>query len=83
MVLGYPEFGIRFQRRLDFAPWAEACGGRGIRVDKADDLDGALREAFAFDGPAIVEQPDTTTVMPPGTLCTSDKYGNLIIRVER
>jgi N-methylhydantoinase A len=36
-----------------------------------------------FDGPAIVEQPDTTTVMPPGTHCTVDKYGNLIIKVER
>ena len=37
----------------------------------------------AFEGPAIVEQPDTTTVMPPGTLCTPDKYGNLVIKVER
>jgi len=36
-----------------------------------------------FDGPAIVEQPDTTTVMPPHTHCTVDKYGNLIIRVDR
>lgn len=36
-----------------------------------------------FDGPAIVEQPDTTTVMPPGTHCKVDEYGNLIIKVER
>src|SRR4051812_46423825 len=55
MVLGYPEFGIRFDRRLDFAPWAEACGGRGIRVDTAGDLEPAVREAFAFPGPAIVD----------------------------
>jgi N-methylhydantoinase A len=36
-----------------------------------------------FDGPAIIEQPDTTTVMPPGTHCKPDKYGNLIITVDR
>lgn len=34
-------------------------------------------------GPAIIEQPDTTTVMPPRTNCTVDKFGNLIITVER
>ena len=29
LVLGYPEYGIRFGRPPDFAPWAEACGGKG------------------------------------------------------
>lgn len=37
----------------------------------------------SFDGPAIVEQPDTTTVMPPDTHCEVDRYGNLIIGVDR
>ena len=32
-----------------------------------------LPVGIAFEGPAIVEQPDTTTVMPPGTLCTPDR----------
>ncbi|TAK49410.1 MAG: hydantoinase/oxoprolinase family protein [Xanthobacteraceae bacterium] len=36
-----------------------------------------------FDGPAIVEQPDTTSVLPPGTHCRVDEYGNLIIKVDR
>ena len=31
MVLGYPEFGIRFGRRNDFAPWAAACGLHAAR----------------------------------------------------
>jgi N-methylhydantoinase A len=44
---------------------------------------GKLPAGISFAGPAIVEQPDTTTVMPPGTLCTPDKYGNLVIKVER
>jgi pyruvate dehydrogenase (quinone)/pyruvate oxidase len=55
LVLGYPEFGIRFENRLNFAPWAEACGGLGIRVDKSDELEAALKRAFAFEGPAIVD----------------------------
>jgi pyruvate dehydrogenase (quinone)/pyruvate oxidase len=55
LVLGYPEFGIRFGDRLDYAPWAEACGGKGIRVDKPGDLRGAISEAFSHDGPALVD----------------------------
>lgn len=36
-----------------------------------------------FEGPAIVEQPDTTTVMPPGCVAKVDDYGNLIIKVRK
>jgi len=36
-----------------------------------------------FEGPAVIEQPDTTTVMPPRTQCRVDEYGNLIIKVEK
>jgi len=67
LVLGYPEFGIRFGQRLDFAPWAEACGGLGIRVDKSADLDQAIAQALAHQGPAIVDvtvNPDEPP-MPP------------------
>ena len=55
LVLGYPEYGIRFGRPPDFAPWAEACGGKGIRVEKAGDVEGAIKEALSFSGPALVD----------------------------
>ena len=55
MVLGFPEFGIRFERRNDFAPWAEACGWWGRRVDHAADLDGAVTEMLAHNGPALLD----------------------------
>jgi pyruvate dehydrogenase (quinone)/pyruvate oxidase len=55
MALGYPEHGVRFQGPADFAPWATACGGLGTRVVNADDLEPALRAAFAHDGPALVD----------------------------
>ncbi|MGH9103128.1 MAG: thiamine pyrophosphate-binding protein, partial [Acidimicrobiales bacterium] len=47
LVLGYPEYGIRFGNRPDFAPWAQACGGMGIRVDKGGDLEASVAEALA------------------------------------
>jgi pyruvate dehydrogenase (quinone) len=39
----------------DFAGMARAAGLFGVRVDKAGDLEDALREAFAHDGAALVE----------------------------
>ena len=39
----------------DFAAIARAVGMFGARVEKAGDLEGALRDAFSHDGPALVE----------------------------
>ena len=39
----------------NFADFAASCGGFGVRVSQASDLDGALRQALDYDGPAIVE----------------------------
>jgi pyruvate dehydrogenase (quinone)/pyruvate oxidase len=55
MVLGYPEFGVRFQRVMSFAPFAESCGGMGVRVEKAADVEAAVRAALAHPGPALVD----------------------------
>src|SRR5207302_273933 len=54
MALGYPEVGVRYQA-MDFAPWAEASGGLGIRVEKPGDVEPAIRDALAHDGPALVD----------------------------
>ena len=67
MALGYPEYGVRWEHYADFAPWAEACGGLGIRVDKPGDLEGAVREALSASGPALLDvrvNPDEPP-MPP------------------
>lgn len=34
-----------------------------------------------FDGPALILQPDSTTVVPPACSCMADAHGNLIITV--
>lgn len=39
----------------DFAAIAQACGIKGIRVEKASELNGALEQAFAHDGPVLVD----------------------------
>ena len=39
----------------NFAQYAQNCGALGIRVEKKEDLDDALKKALAYDGPAMVE----------------------------
>ncbi len=39
----------------------------------------ALRAGQAFAGPAVIAQPDCTTVVPPGFSVLVDRHGNLII----
>jgi pyruvate dehydrogenase (quinone) len=55
MVLGYPEYGVRFQQAMNFAPFAESCGGLGIRVEKAVDVERAVQAALDHPGPALVD----------------------------
>ena len=56
MVLGYPEHGVRFpQPAADYAAWATACGGYGAKVDDPKKVESAIRDALAFDGPALVD----------------------------
>jgi pyruvate dehydrogenase (quinone) len=67
MVLGYPEFGVRHASVANYAPWAEACGAKGIRVEKAGEVHDAVAEALAYPGPALVDvvvNPDEPP-MPP------------------
>ncbi len=41
-----------------------------------------LPAGFSISGPAVVEQLDATTLIPPGTTAEVDKYLNLIIRLK-
>ena len=38
-----------------------------------------LGEGASFEGPAVVEQSDTTLLVPPGASATVDKYLNIVI----
>ena len=51
---GYLTDGTDLQNP-NFAAIAQAAGIKGIRVEKSADLDAALEEAFATDGPVVVD----------------------------
>ena len=55
MVLGFPEHGVRWEREANFAPWAEACGGMGVRVAKPAEVEPVIAAALAHPGPALVD----------------------------
>jgi thiamine pyrophosphate-dependent acetolactate synthase large subunit-like protein/nitrite reductase/ring-hydroxylating ferredoxin subunit len=42
-------------RNPDFARYAELCGAKGITVRERSELDGALTEALAHEGPSLLE----------------------------
>jgi N-methylhydantoinase A len=42
----------------------------------------ALGRGARLDGPAIVEQPDTTVLVPEGHVGEVDRFGNLVLRRE-
>jgi pyruvate dehydrogenase (quinone) len=54
--IGLPAFnkGIQFPNP-DFAAFARACGGQGFTARKPEELKQAISDAFAIDGPAIVD----------------------------
>jgi pyruvate dehydrogenase (quinone) len=63
-TLGFVEMEMKASGFLDtgcdlknpnFAAMAEAMGVKGVRVEKPQDLEGALRDALAHDGPALVD----------------------------
>ncbi len=51
----------------NFAEIANACGVKGIRVEQASQLEGALQEALAYNGPVLVDvvTAGDELVMPP------------------
>ena len=52
--LGNPEFGVEFTP-IDFARYAEACGGKGYTVTEPRDVKPILAEAMSEKKPTIVE----------------------------
>jgi thiamine pyrophosphate-dependent acetolactate synthase large subunit-like protein len=56
IILGYPEYAVRHQEPVsDFSTWARGCGAFGVKVTKPGDVEGAIRDALAHPGPALVD----------------------------
>jgi N-methylhydantoinase A len=76
-VARHPERGpakaaLKETRRVYFAE------ARGFVMTRIYDRD-RLKNGARIEGPAIVEQFDSTTVLPPGTRSVVDEYLNLIV----
>ena len=54
VFLGNPEYGVELQP-IDFAKYAEACGGVGFSVEHPDDILPTLQKAVALKRPCVVE----------------------------
>jgi pyruvate dehydrogenase (quinone)/pyruvate oxidase len=54
IFLGNPEFAVDLAP-IDFARFAECCGGIGLRCEKPDEVRPALEAAFTSPKPAIIE----------------------------
>jgi pyruvate oxidase len=50
----YPNFGTDLLNP-DFAAYADACGGKGIRVSRPEELEPAIRQAMALDTVVIID----------------------------
>jgi N-methylhydantoinase A len=55
----------------------------GAPHDTAVVMRDELRAGHRLTGPLVIEQLDTTTVVPPGVSCAVDERGNLLIDCRR
>jgi len=86
MVLGAnPEFGVELQP-IDFAAFARACGAGGFTIDRPEQAAAVLREALAYDGPAVIEAVVDPNEPPlPGKISTKQamNFAEALVRGER
>jgi len=54
IIQGYKEFSTDLVNP-NFSDFAKSCGGEGFRVEKPEELDKTLKQAFNLDKPVIVE----------------------------
>ncbi len=65
--------------RVSVAPVVFEVSGKAQALDTPRYWRAALKAGNRLDGPAIVDQMDTTTMIPPGFTARVDRFGNLVI----
>jgi thiamine pyrophosphate-dependent acetolactate synthase large subunit-like protein len=70
--------GIEFPNP-DFAALARACGGCGFTARKPNELKGAIKEAFAVDGPAVVDAVVVANELPNLPHLELEMVGNVAL----
>ncbi len=79
---GLPEFGTVLQNP-DFAAVARAIGMHAVRVEDPDEVDGAVRDAFAHEGPVLLDvltNPEEISI--PGKVKLNQAWGFAIAKMR-
>lgn len=72
---GQLNYGIDFND-IDYAKFAEACGGKGFRVEKYEQLQPAFEQAKASDVPVIIDVAVDVDAAPlPGKIVMDEAKG--------
>ena len=82
---GNPQFGVELQP-IDFAAFARACGAGGFTIEKPEEAESVLREALAYDGPAVVQAVVDPNEPPlPGSITMKQalKFTEALLRGEK
>jgi len=56
--------------------------GKPVPLEASVYLRAALKAGNRLAGPAVVQQMDTTTLIPPQVVATVDRHGNLVVRLQ-
>jgi pyruvate dehydrogenase (quinone)/pyruvate oxidase len=82
VFLGNPEYGCELQP-IDFAAFARACGATGFSTDNPAECGAILDQAFATDGPVIVDaivDPFTPPMPPKVTAEQASKFAESLVK---
>ena len=82
VFLGNPEYGCELQP-IDFAAFARACGATGFTVTDPAQCGAVLDQAFAVDGPVLVEavvDPFTPPMPPKVTVEQAAKFAESLVK---
>ena len=80
-----PPIAISLRRETATTPAAR--GHRAVRFENAGEVQTAVLDRYAmppgtrFTGPALVEERESTCVVPPGAECHIDEHMNLVIEL--
>jgi pyruvate dehydrogenase (quinone) len=84
VFLGNPEYGCELQP-INFAKFAEACGGIGLHVDDPKECGRVVEQALNTPGPVIVEavvDPFEPPMPPKITTKQAQKFAESLLRGE-
>lgn len=82
VFLGNPEYGCELQD-INFAQYAEACGGLGLRVERPEEIRPALERAIRSGRPALVEvvvDPNEPPMPPKVTVAQAAHFAEALAK---